>query len=216
MFENLNAIKKYKLNGIKFSSSINRSKYELWLDFTNRPNQTFIMTYPIKSLQLDLAYIAEEDRVLITFFKDRDRVDWWLTRRMGIALVNAWIEKLEVIGFPQIAVAQLQKSDRNLPLEHELSLEFDGPKLKKVKTYPSQNTALIQEVFISVSLVDCVLLFKAIGKSTQLSLTRKESHAFLEMIASKAREANWVDIPDWPNWLGGGAYVDTHLPYIKP
>ena len=160
------------------------------------------MVSPNNSIQLDLAYIAEEDRVLITLYKDQDHFDWWLTRRMGIALVSAWLEKLEAIGLPQIAIAQLQNPNRNLPLEHELSLEFDGPKSKKVSTNPNPNAMLIQEVSISVSQVDCLLLIKAEGQSTRLNLTRKESHAFLEMVAAKARHADWINKPNWPIWLG--------------
>ena len=161
------------------------------------------MTNANNTLHLDLAYLAEEDRVLLTLYKENIRLDWWLTRRMAVALVSAWIEKLELIGFPQIEIAQFQNPERNLPQEHELSLEFDGPKSKKLNSKSTQNTELIKEVTISVSQVECALLIKAENRSTQLNLTRKESHALLEMISSKARHAGWIEIPNWPNWLGG-------------
>jgi len=50
--------------------------------------------------------------------------------------------------------------------------------------------------------IDCTLTLKAENNSTKLTLTRKETHSFLEMIASKSKQAGWLDLPNWPNWLG--------------
>jgi hypothetical protein len=156
----------------------------------------------ITPIQLDLDYLANEDRLLLTIKKNGEFSDWWLTRRLTSALVGAWIEKLELIGLPELTLAQLQSSQRNLPQEHALSLEFDGPQIKKPKIATPQNPMLIKEITISVTKIDCAIVLKAECKSTQLNLTRKEAHACLEMIASKSKQAGWLITLHWPNWLG--------------
>lgn len=161
------------------------------------------MSTSINSTQVDLAYLTSEDRLILTVIKNSiNHSHWWLTRRITCALVFAWVEKLEAIGLPEIALQQLKTKNRNLSQEHALSLEFDGPQSKKTHPEYLQSSMLISEITISVSPVDCTLTLKAESSATKLTLTRKETHSFLEMIASKSKQAGWLDLPNWPIWLG--------------
>lgn len=136
-------------------------------------------------------------------------VDWWLTRRMLLAWVSAWLAQLQAVDLPPVAGLSLA---RDLGTEHRLSLEFDGP----VTTPPEPEsepdphnskppkTWLLHEVTITVQPTGCVVLLKAKNQemALQLDLTRKEAHAVLEMLALKARNVGWLEKPLWPDWLG--------------
>ena len=50
--------------------------------------------------------------------------------------------------------------------------------------------------------VGAKLVMRGEGAETSLTLTRKESHLVLEMLANKARAVNWLDEVKWPRWLG--------------
>lgn len=108
------------------------------------------------------------------------------------------------VGLPQLQMPGVNPMPRNLSQEHALSLEFDGPSLNPEIANPAQVVLLATEVSLSVSELECVFVLKAGKASSQLKLTRKEAHAFLEMLARKAKDAGWLKLPQWPEWLGAG------------
>jgi hypothetical protein len=159
------------------------------------------MTDENTSLQMDLTYLPAKDRLLFTLRKGQEQADWWLTRRMVTAWVLALADKLEAVALPLVSLSQLQSAERNLGQEHALSLEFDGPKPKATASTHKQSALLLQEVSLTVTDLECSLVLKAPPQSSHLVLTRKETHALLEMLATKARQAGWVQQPQWPAWL---------------
>jgi len=92
--------------------------------------------------------------------------------------------------------------DRDIGQEHALSLEFDGPTTTQQKLETKVTSRLIQEVTLTVDSVGAKLVFRGEGVESNLSLTRKESHLVLEMLANKAREVGWLNEVVWPSWLG--------------
>ena len=159
------------------------------------------MTQNNSSLHIDLCYQTDEDRMLLSLRLAGSRVDWWLTRRMTLTLVQAWIGRVQSVGLPIVPLAHLGGESRDVAAEHLLSLEFDGPR-DAGQPQAHLEPTLIQTASISVSQLDSTLTLIAGGKSSQIKLTRRESHAFLEMITSNAIGAGWMKAPDLPDWLG--------------
>jgi len=153
-------------------------------------------------LSLDLSYQSNEDRLHLNLRINGQSMEWWLTRKMTLALIMHWAEKLLDIGLPQIQVEGIAGLKRDLGLEHALSLEYDGPEKKDVNFTLVKDARLVKEIVLSVTELESVLAFKAEQKKSELRLTRKESHSLLEMIASQAKVAGWLTVPDLPNWLG--------------
>jgi hypothetical protein len=147
-------------------------------------------------MKLDLNYIAAEDRMC---FSIRGQGGWLITRSLLLKLVAAWLEKLHSIDLPPVGFSL---GDRDIGQEHALSLEFDAPTTSHLKQVPEAQNRLIQEVTLSVDAVGAKLIIRGDGAETSLTLTRKESHLVLEMLASKARAVNWLNEVQWPSWLG--------------
>ena len=147
-------------------------------------------------MKIDLSYLPEEDRLCISL---QEQVGWLITRSLLIKLVNAWIDKLQKVELPDVGFSL---GNRDIGQEHALSLEFDGPSTTQKKTDAQVQSRLLQEVTLTVDSVGAKLVFRGEGVETRLTLTRKESHLVLEMLASKARAVNWLDEVQWPSWLG--------------
>ena len=118
---------------------------------------------------------------------------------MLIKLVNAWIDKLQKVELPDVGFS-LGESD--ISQEHALSLEFDGPTTAQKKPDAQVNSRLLQELTLTVDSVGAKLVLRGEGVETNLTLTRKESHLVLEMLANKARAVNWLNEVTLPSWLG--------------
>jgi len=128
----------------------------------------------------------------------RGQGSWLITRSLLLKLVAAWIEKLQSIDLPQVGFSL---GDRDISQEHALSLEFDAPTTSEQELPLEMKINLLQEVTLSVASIGVLLVMRGGGLETRLSLTRKESHLVLEMLASKARAAKWLDEVHWPSWL---------------
>jgi hypothetical protein len=147
-------------------------------------------------MKIDLAYLPAEDRMRLSL---RGHADWLITRSLLIKLVNAWIDKLQKVELPDVGFSL---GDRDIGQEHALSLEFDGPTTTQNKPSMQVKCRLLQEVTLTVESVGAKLVLKGDGVETNLTLTRKESHLVLEMMAKKARAVSWLDEVHWPSWLG--------------
>ena len=147
-------------------------------------------------MKIDLSYLPEEDRLCISL---QEQVGWLITRSLLIKLVNAWIDKLQKVELPDVGFSL---GNRDIGQEHALSLEFDGPSTTQKKPDAQVQSRLLQEVTLTVDSVGAKLVFRGEGVETRLTLTRKESHLVLEMLASKARAVKWLDEVQWPSWLG--------------
>ncbi len=147
-------------------------------------------------MKLDLSYMAEEDRMFLSI---SEKVGWLLTRSMLIKLVKAWTDRLEVISLPSVPIPL---GARNIRQEHELSIEFDKPKINFQQPTLRLEAVLVQEVKLTVEPMSTQIQFKGELHQICLFLTRKESHMVLELLASKARVINWVDEIILPEWLG--------------
>jgi hypothetical protein len=86
--------------------------------------------------------------------------------------------------------------------EHALSLEFDGPQPSNFKPTQASKDVLLFEIKLTVDALGAKLHLVGQGRESQLALTRKESHTFLEMLAQKARLVGWLDTVQLPQWLG--------------
>jgi hypothetical protein len=147
-------------------------------------------------MNLDLTYNPEEDRMK---FSLRGNADWLLTRSLLLKFVSAWVQKLEGIELPNVSIPL---GPRDLALEHSLSLEFDGPQKSDYKPEHSNHAKLLSEITLTVDSLGTSLCLKGEGLETKLSLTRKESHTLLEMLAQKSHAVGWLDAVQLPPWLG--------------
>lgn len=151
-------------------------------------------------MDIDLTFDNRNDRLLIRLHDNSTDLSWWLTRRVTLRLIKAWADKLEQIGLPKIdALPHLPP--RDIGLEHNLSLEFDGPKSKKAPFVIGHVVHLVEEIDITVSSIGCQLHLKSKTKDTRFSLTRMQSHAILEMLSNVVKRAKWLEQIDWPKWL---------------
>ena len=151
------------------------------------------------SIGVDLSHCPQQDRMRLSLRRPEGRVDWWVTRSMLLRWVAAWVAQLEAVNLPAVPCMALA---RNLPQEHALALECDGPVPGRPPTVPVHHEQLLKEVSISVQQSATVLVLRAAGFSQTLEITRRESHALLEMLARHARSAGWLAYPAWPSWLG--------------
>lgn len=147
-------------------------------------------------MKLDLTYLPAEDRMLLSV---GEQSGWLIIRSLLLRLVNAWVDKLQKVELPDVGFSL---GDRDIGQEHALSLEFDGPTTTQQKLETKVTSRLIQEVTLTVDSVGAKLVFRGEGVESNLSLTRKESHLVLEMLANKAREVGWLNEVVWPSWLG--------------
>ncbi|NDG66249.1 MAG: hypothetical protein EBY23_04905 [Actinobacteria bacterium] len=147
-------------------------------------------------MKIDLSYLPEEDRLCLSL---QGQGGWLITRSLLIKLVNAWIDKLQKVDLPDVGFSL---GNRDIGQEHALSLEFDGPTTTQKKPDIQVTSRLLQEVTLTVDSVGAKLVLKGDSIETNLTLTRKESHLVLEMLANKARAVAWLNEVVWPNWLG--------------
>ena len=147
-------------------------------------------------MKIDLSYLPEEDRLCISL---QEQVGWLITRSLLIKLVNAWVNKLQQVDLPDVGFSL---GNRDIGQEHALSLEFDGPTITQKKPDAQVKSRLLKEVTLTVDLIGAKLVLRGEGVETNLTLTRKESHLVLEMLANKARAVNWLGEVTWPSWLG--------------
>jgi hypothetical protein len=162
-------------------------------------------------MNLDLVYLPEQDRMR---FSVRAQADWLITRSLLLKLLDALLQKLDAIDLPAVNVPLGQ---RDIALEHALSLEFDGP-YQATQTPPlASKSQLLHEVSITIDPAGTLLVLRSQGDVktegkdegegiiTTLQLTRMQSHMVLEMLAKKARAAHWLDAHPLPQWLGSSS-----------
>lgn len=147
-------------------------------------------------MEVDLTYLAPEDRLRLSL---RGQADWLVTRSLLLKLLPAWVEKLQSIDLPLVGIPL---GPRDLGQEHALCLEFDGPQTTDFKPTQASSEALLCEIKLTVDALGAKLHLIGQGKESKLSLTRKESHTLLEMLAQKARAVGWLDAAPLPQWLG--------------
>ena len=147
-------------------------------------------------MNIDLSYLPAEDRMLLSV---GGQSGWLITRSLLIKLVNAWIDKLQKVELPDVGFSL---GDRDIGQEQALSLEFDGPTTTQKKSETQVKSRLLQEVTLTVDSVGVKLVLRGESVETNLTLTRKESHLVLEMLANKARAVSWLAEGQWPSWLG--------------
>ena len=147
-------------------------------------------------MELDLTYLKQEDRMRLSL---RGQSDWLVTRSLLLKLLPVWVEKLQSIDLPSVGIPL---GPRDLGQEHALSLEFDGPKSTNFQQAQTGDDTLLIEIKLTVDVLGAKLHLIGQGRESQLALTRKESHTFLEMLAQKARVVGWLDTAQLPHWLG--------------
>jgi hypothetical protein len=155
-------------------------------------------------MNLQLAYVVAADRLCLTVRYPDAQVSWWLTRRLTLQWVTGWLEKLGAVALPELPLPGLALP-RDLAMEHGLSLEVDGPQPGGPPPPPPEQVGMLEAVTMQVTALSSVLRLSGSGRSVQGELTRKDSHAVIELLARQCRQAGWLDRPDWPPWLGGGS-----------
>jgi hypothetical protein len=150
-------------------------------------------------MELDLTYLAPEDRMRLSL---RGQADWLLTRSLLLKLLPAWVDKLQSIDLPSVGVPM---GPRDLGQEHALSLEFDGPQSTNFQPAMASNDTLLIEIKLTVDALGAKLHLQGQGRESMLTLTRKESHTLLEMLAQKARAVGWLAAVQLPHWLGASS-----------
>jgi hypothetical protein len=147
-------------------------------------------------MKIDLSYLSAEDRMHLSV---AEQSGWLITRSLLIKLVDAWVDKLQKVDLPDVGFSL---GNRDIGQEHALSLEFDGPTTSQKKPPTQVKSRLLQEVTLTVDSVGAKLVLRCEELETNLTLTRKESHLVLEMLANKAKAVGWLHEVVWPDWLG--------------
>jgi hypothetical protein len=140
--------------------------------------------------------------MLLTVNAEKYKLNWWLTRKLMLRLIKVWVEKLEEVALPSVP-SFLPDFPRNLQQEHILALEFDGPQ-PKTDTPPQINAKdglLIEKINLRVSSLQTHVSLRGVGEETTLKLSRRETHALLEMLFVKSKHAGWLKTVTFPYWL---------------
>ena len=155
-------------------------------------------------MQIDLTYLDTEDRMLLKIAAAKVDMSWLLTRKLLLRLLKVWTAKLEEVALPSMG-DYLPNAPRNLEQEHSLALEFDGPHPKN-ESSPILNFGdanLLLEINLKLSSIQTQLTLKGASQETTLSLSRRETHAFIEMLFVKSKHAGWLVAASFPEWLTG-------------
>lgn len=153
--------------------------------------------------QISLTYDANEDRLLLKLRDAEQQVSWWLTRRITLRLLKAWLTKLQEVAPPTIDMPWMpQLNHRKLNEEHALSLEFDAIRQERTRDDGRAVVGLVTSVNLAVTSTDSRLTFVAAGSKASVTLTRMESHAMVEALALHARQSQWLNGWKLPAWVG--------------
>lgn len=154
-------------------------------------------------MKIDVSYHPDQDRLRLCLRTDQHRSDWWLTRRITFRLLEGWLGKLEQVPLPTVDAEWMpKKAQRLLDQEHALSLEFDAVSIDPNAPQAGNGGLLVGTINLTVSPTESRVELISGTHSAGLVLTRKESHAFVEALAQRARKADWFNAYRLPNWLG--------------
>lgn len=155
-------------------------------------------------MQIDLTYLDTEDRMLLKIVAAKVDVSWLLTRKLLLRLLKVWTAKLEEVALPSMGDF-LPNAPRNLEQEHSLALEFDGPQPKN-ESAPALNindAHLLLEINLKLNSIQTQLTLRGVSQETSLNFSRRETHAFIEMLYMKSKQAGWLVAATFPDWLTG-------------
>lgn len=140
--------------------------------------------------------------MFLTVKAEKVNSNWSLTRRLMMRLIKAWAAKLEEVALPSV-FGFLPNSPRNLLHEHNLALEFDGPQsnIDALTQIDTNVGLLIEEINLKVSSIQTQVTLRAGSEETTLILSRRETHALLEMLFVKSKHAGWLNAVTFPDWL---------------
>ena len=155
-------------------------------------------------MKMDVTYHPDQDRIRLCLRTDQQSIDWWLTRRITLRLLQALLQQLERVPLPTLNQPWLPPAEREMAQEHAMSLEFDALVADDPgrSTQPGQAGLLVDTATLNVSPTETRLELAAGKNNAKLSLTRMESHALVEALALMARKGQWLTGIDLPPWLG--------------
>lgn len=155
-------------------------------------------------MQINLTYLDTEDRMLLKIVAANVDVSWLITKKLLLRLLKVWTSKLEEVSLPSMC-DYLPSVPRNLEQEHNLALEFDGPhpKNESASTLNLSGAHLLLEINFKLSSIQTQLALRGGYQETILSLSRRETHAFIEMLFVKSKHASWLVAASFPEWLTG-------------
>ncbi len=153
-------------------------------------------------MKINLIYIELEDRLRIDIILDESSVNWWLTRKLSLNLLIGLAEKLQEIALPQVNF-YTSKIARNILQEHTLALEFDGPLVQKKskKILNATKVQLIKEINLKLNSVRTTLKLRGAFRESSLNISRRETHAFIQMLHVQCTKAGWLEAAKLPDWL---------------
>jgi hypothetical protein len=170
----------------------------------------------VAARHLDLRYDAVEDRLLLTARSDEEAVDLLLSRRLTRRLLGGM---LDLLMRTSVAVGRSSGDHRGdvLLFEHVAALDRlpppgaapDPDRTKAVGGPGRRQPLLASRVDISLG-PDGMRLSLWVGSSQTawMQVPRDQAHLLLDMLLSKAREAEW-DL----NELG---WIDRRGHYVRP
>ena len=156
-------------------------------------------------MKMDVTYHPDQDRIRLCLRTDQQSIDWWLTRRITLRLLQALLQQLERVPLPTLNQPWLPRpAEREMAQEHAMSLEFDALVADDPgrSTQPGQTGLLVDTASLTVSPTETRLELAAGKNNATLNLTRMESHALVEALALMARKGQWLTSIDLPPWLG--------------
>ena len=156
-------------------------------------------------MKMDVTYHPDQDRIRLCLRTDQQSIDWWLTRRITLRLLQALLQQLERVPLPTLNQPWLPRpAEREMAQEHAMSLEFDALVADDPgrSTQPGQTGLLVDTTSLTVSPTETRLELAAGKNNATLNLTRMESHALVEALALMARKGQWLTSIDLPPWLG--------------
>ena len=156
-------------------------------------------------MKMDVTYHPDQDRIRLCLRTDQQSIDWWLTRRITLRLLQALLQQLERVPLPTLNQPWLPRpAEREMAQEHAMSLEFDALVADDPgrSTQPGQTGLLVDTASLTVSPTETRLELVAGKNNAKLNLTRMESHALVEALALMARKGQWLTSIALPPWIG--------------
>jgi len=150
-----------------------------------------------KPHQFQMAYVAEQDRMLLRI-STRDKAEFrlWLTRR-GVRLLWDGLMKMIEVGPGKDTPVEADRREAILLFEHQSAMEtadFDTPFLEEADSFPlGEEGTLIESMWVGGKSNGAYTLEMGTkqGKGIAISLDDRLMHFFMQMLIDASNRARW-------------------------
>jgi hypothetical protein len=158
------------------------------------------------NVNLKIGYSDSADRLWLRVADHP--ASWWLTRRLALAWVGRWADRLEAA--PPGGLAQwLGSGEGYMAREHALAKEPENDRASEGSPVQGAVTPVTDHFLLSH------IGFRAEGEHTRLTLrgdgqrlvvtlNRIDSHRLIHALIRQMHRAGWLATPHFPDWLDSG------------